>query len=98
MKHGSLQASRPDGAAAWAPADALTPIVRSAPDQSNTSVLFDKYIFMKVFRRIEPGLNPDIEIGEFLAERGFSQVPPLIGSLSYVRDADEPAAVATRGR
>ncbi len=57
-------------------------------------MLFGKRIFMKMFRRIEPGLNPDIEIGEFLAERGFGRVPPLLGSLSYVRAADEPAAVA----
>ena len=44
----------------------------SAPDQSNTSVLFGKRIIMKLFRRLEPGLNPDIEIGEFLAPRGFT--------------------------
>jgi maltose alpha-D-glucosyltransferase/alpha-amylase len=73
---------------------ALTPIVRSAPDQSNTSVMFGKRVFMKVFRRIEPGVNPDLEIGEFLGERGFTRVPPLIGYLSYVRGADQPAAVA----
>ena len=73
MKHGSLQASRLDSARrAGRAAEALTPIVRSAPDQSNTSVMFGKRIFMKMFRRIEPGLNPDVEIGEFLAERGFA--------------------------
>ena len=94
MKYGSLQASRLDSANGWASAEAPTPIVRSAPDQSNTSVLFGKRIFMKVFRRLEPGLNPDLEIGEFLAKRGFGRVPPLLGSLSYVREADEPAAVA----
>jgi maltose alpha-D-glucosyltransferase/alpha-amylase len=49
---------------------------------------------MKMFRRIEPGLNPDLEIGEFLAQRRFARVPPLLGSLSYSRDPDEPAAVA----
>jgi maltose alpha-D-glucosyltransferase/alpha-amylase len=68
--------------------------VRSAPDQSNTSVLFDKRVIMKMFRRIEPGLNPDLEIGEFLAQRRFARVPPMLGSLSYSRGADEPAAVA----
>ena len=40
MKHGSVQAARMDPAAGWAPAETLTPIVRSAPDQTNTSVLF----------------------------------------------------------
>jgi maltose alpha-D-glucosyltransferase/alpha-amylase len=94
MKHGSLQPATLDETPDWGTADALTPIVRSAPDQSNTSVLFGRRIFMKIFRRIEPGLNPDLEIGEFLADRRDARVPPLLGSLSYVRDADEPAAVA----
>jgi maltose alpha-D-glucosyltransferase/alpha-amylase len=93
MKHGSLQAAR-DDIADWGADGELTPIVRSAPDQSNTSLLFGKRIFMKIFRRIEPGLNPDLEIGEFLAARRYARVPPLMGSLSYLRDADEPAAVA----
>jgi maltose alpha-D-glucosyltransferase / alpha-amylase len=94
MKYGGLEAASREPAGAWPPPDALTPIGRSAPDQSNTSVLFDKRIFMKMFRRLEPGLNPDIEIGEFLADRGFPRVPRLVGSLSYVRDGAEPAAVA----
>jgi maltose alpha-D-glucosyltransferase/alpha-amylase len=94
MKQGSLRAARMDAAAGWAPDGTLTPITRSAPDQSNTSVLFGRRMFMKVFRRIEPGVNPDLEIGEFLGERGFARVPPLIGSLSYVRDGHEAAAVA----
>jgi maltose alpha-D-glucosyltransferase/alpha-amylase len=93
MKHGSLQAANMDPAAAWAPA-APTPIVHPAPDQSNSSVLFGQRVFMKVFRRIEPGANPDLEIGEFLTQRGFPRVPPLLGSLSYVRNDDEPAAMA----
>jgi maltose alpha-D-glucosyltransferase/alpha-amylase len=94
MKHGSLQPATLDDTPNWGTAEELTPLVRSAPDQSNTSVIFGKRIFMKIFRRIESGLNPDLEIGEFLAERGYARVPPLMGSLSYVRDADEPAAVA----
>ena len=94
MKHGSIQPAALDGMSGPADVEELLPIVRSAPDQSNTSILFGKRIIMKLFRRIEPGLNPDLEIGEFLAGRGFARVPRLLGSLSYVRDADEPAAVA----
>jgi len=94
MKHGRLQAANLGLTADRAPAGALTPIVRSAPDQSNTSVLFGKRIIMKLFRRIEPGPNPDLEIGEFLARRRFARVPPLVGSLSYGHGDDEPAAVA----
>ena len=65
------------------------PITRSAPDQSNTSVLFGQRAIMKLFRRVEPGPNPDVEIGEFLTRRGFSRVPPLRGTISYVTGQDE---------
>jgi maltose alpha-D-glucosyltransferase/alpha-amylase len=94
MKHGSIQPAPLGDPGEWGAAEELVPIVRSAPDQSNTSVLFGKHSIMKVFRRIEPGANPDLEIGEFLGKRHFPRVPRLLGSLSYVRDADEPAAVA----
>ena len=62
-----------------APADTLVPVTRSAPDQSNTSVIFGRRLIMKLFRRVEPGPNPDVEIGEFLMRRGFTRVPPLRG-------------------
>jgi maltose alpha-D-glucosyltransferase / alpha-amylase len=94
MKYGSIQPAALGEVANAGATEDLQPIVRSAPDQSNTSVLFGKRIIMKMFRRIEPGLNPDLEIGEFLARHGFPRVPRLMGSLSYVRDADQPAAVA----
>jgi maltose alpha-D-glucosyltransferase/alpha-amylase len=77
-----------------APADPARPIARTAPDQSNTSVLFGKRFIMKLFRRIEPGPNPDLEMGDFLARHGFTRVPPLAGALVYARNGDEPAALA----
>jgi maltose alpha-D-glucosyltransferase/alpha-amylase len=69
------------------------PIHRSAPDQSNTSVLFGWHLIMKMFRRLEAGPNPDVEIGTFLAARDFTRVPPLAGTLSYASTGDGPAAV-----
>jgi maltose alpha-D-glucosyltransferase/alpha-amylase len=60
------------------------PIERTAPDQSNTSVLFGKRFIMKLFRKIEPGPHPEIEVGDVLAARGFTRIPPLTGTLSYV--------------
>jgi maltose alpha-D-glucosyltransferase/alpha-amylase len=71
----------------------VTPVTRSA-DHSNSSILFDKRFIMKLFRRIEPGPHPDLEIGEFLASREFTRVPPLGGSLSYLRHGEEPMLVA----
>src|SRR5204863_2601248 len=84
MRHGAVQAGNIDLTPQRAPADTLTPITRSAPDQSNTSVLFGKRLILKMFRRVEPGPNPDVEIGEYLTERRFARVPALVGSISYV--------------
>ncbi|HXH23660.1 MAG TPA: putative maltokinase, partial [Vicinamibacterales bacterium] len=89
MRGGRLRAASP-GATPIAARDALAPISRTAPDQSNTSVLFGRQIIMKTFRRVEPGPNPDVEIGAFLAARGFSRVPPFVGALAY--DAGDGAA------
>jgi maltose alpha-D-glucosyltransferase/alpha-amylase len=48
---------------------------------------------MKMFRRVEPGPNPDVEIGEYLTRSGFTRVPPLKGTIEYVKTAHPAAAV-----
>jgi maltose alpha-D-glucosyltransferase/alpha-amylase len=94
MRRGTVRAANLGLTPQHAPADALTPISRSSPDQSNTSVLFGKRLIMKLFRRIEPGPNPDVEMGEFLAARGFTRVPPHVGTLSYAREGEAATSVA----
>jgi maltose alpha-D-glucosyltransferase/alpha-amylase len=94
MQQGPLEGANLGLAPERAPADTLTPISRTAPDQSNTSVLFGHRLFMKLFRRVEPGPNPDVEIGRFLAERHFIRVPPLVGEITYARSGEDPSSVA----
>jgi maltose alpha-D-glucosyltransferase/alpha-amylase len=72
----------------------IAPIARTAPDQSNTSVLFNQKLIMKVFRRVEAGPNPDVEIGQYLIARRFTHVPPPVGVIEYERRGDQPAALA----
>jgi maltose alpha-D-glucosyltransferase/alpha-amylase len=66
-------------------------------DQSNSSIVFDERFILKLFRKLEPGENPDAEIGRFLSERArFPNVPALAGALEY-RDAagaEEASTVA----
>jgi maltokinase len=52
-------------------------------EQSNTSVVFGDTLILKVFRRLEPGINPELEVLRFLAERGFRNVPALAGWYEY---------------
>jgi maltokinase len=52
-------------------------------EQSNSSVVFDDALILKVFRRLEPGINPDLEILRFLGEHGFRNVPALGGWYEY---------------
>ncbi|MDP9022345.1 MAG: maltose alpha-D-glucosyltransferase, partial [Actinomycetota bacterium] len=74
--------------------DQLEPSVVRA-EQSNTSVLYGQRLILKLFRRVEPGINPDLEIGRFLTERvGFEHTPPLAGVLEYRRQRGEPLTLA----
>jgi maltose alpha-D-glucosyltransferase/alpha-amylase len=50
---------------------------------------------LTLFRRIEDGPNPDFEIAKYLTERAhFDRVPPLAGSIEYLRGGKEPAILA----
>ena len=56
-------------------------------EQSNSSILFDGQYFLKVFRKLEEGINPDVEITRFLTERArFPNVPAFAGMLEYRTD------------
>src|SRR4029077_4520501 len=68
----------------WQPSEGLlTPSLVRA-EQSNSSVAYGDRLMLKIFRRVEEGLNPDLEIGSFLTEHSsFRHVPPVAGRLEY---------------
>lgn len=82
-------------AAACGPSDlALTPRYR-AIEQSNSALRFGDRLFLKVFRRLMPGVNPDFEIGRFLTERvQFPRVPMMAGAIEYHPEGAEPITLA----
>jgi maltose alpha-D-glucosyltransferase / alpha-amylase len=77
--------STPTLQALWQPWQGpLTPSVMKV-EQSNSSVVYEKRLVLKIFRRLEEGVNPDLEIGSFLTGKtSFCNVPPLAGHLEYL--------------
>jgi trehalose synthase-fused probable maltokinase len=63
-------------------------------EQSNTSVVYGDRLILKLFRRPEEGINPDLEIGRFLTEGGFSHIPPVAGAIEYRPVAGAPHSLA----
>jgi maltokinase len=53
-------------------------------EQSNTSLVFDDALILKVYRRLSPGVNPELEVLRFLTERGFPNIAPLVGWYEYL--------------
>jgi len=78
----------------WQPSQGLLmPSVMSA-EQSNSSVVYEKRLVLKIFRRLEQGLNPDLEIGSFLTGKtSFRNVPPLAGYLEYLSETGARTAL-----
>ncbi len=63
-------------------------------EQSNSSMLFDDKYFLKLYRKLEDGVNPDVEITRFLTERAnFPNIPAFSGSVEYRRGKGEPTVV-----
>lgn len=52
-------------------------------EQSNSSVVYGSKVILKFFRRLDPGINPELEIERFLAKRQFPHSPALAGALEY---------------
>jgi maltose alpha-D-glucosyltransferase/alpha-amylase len=56
----------------------------SSAEQSNSSILYGTSWILKIFRRIEEGINPDVEIGRMLTDEAqFRYTPPFAGTILY---------------
>jgi maltokinase len=63
-------------------------------EQSNTSVVLDARLILKLYRLLEPGVNPDLEVSAFLTDAGFADTPAVAGAMTWVPDGDDPASAA----
>jgi maltose alpha-D-glucosyltransferase/alpha-amylase len=63
-------------------------------EQSNTTALVGNRFVVKLFRRVEPGINPEVEVGRFLTDiAAFPNAPALLGSAELV-EGDARSALA----
>jgi maltose alpha-D-glucosyltransferase/alpha-amylase len=63
-------------------------------EQSNSTALVDNDYVVKIYRKLEAGINPEVEVGRFLTEvAGFANAPALLGSVEFV-EGDRRSAVA----
>ncbi|GAA4303450.1 maltokinase N-terminal cap-like domain-containing protein [Klenkia terrae] len=65
-------------------------------EQSNTSLIYGETAIMKLFRRLEPGLNPDVEVHDALRTTENPHIAPLLGHVQIegATEGEEPATVA----
>jgi maltose alpha-D-glucosyltransferase/alpha-amylase len=84
-----------------APTPELRELVRSGvsearlmgADQSNTSLVYEDSAVLKLFRRLDDGVNPDLEIGRHLSGHPEVPVPRLLGAIEYAAGREEPVTL-----
>ncbi|MFQ3597474.1 MAG: putative maltokinase [Chloroherpetonaceae bacterium] len=64
-------------------------------EQSNSSIRYGKDLFMKVYRKLETGFNPDAEVLAFLTEtKSFEHAPKYVGSMRHVASNGQETSLA----
>jgi maltose alpha-D-glucosyltransferase / alpha-amylase len=64
-------------------------------ERNGSSVVYGDRFFLKFFRKVEEGVNPELEIEQFLSERaGFRHVPAVAGAVHYRRSWGHPMTLA----
>jgi maltose alpha-D-glucosyltransferase/alpha-amylase len=70
---------------------------RLGAEQSNSSIVFEEYAVLKIYRHLQAGTHPEIEVPRFLVERaGFANTPPLLATIEMAQSG-EMAAPASEG-
>jgi maltose alpha-D-glucosyltransferase/alpha-amylase len=80
---GKIEALRMPALRALLGDDELPTPIASRHEQNNSSVIYGDKLILKLFRRLESGLNPEFEMTRFLNSRGFAYCPKVGGALDY---------------
>ncbi|MBV9077901.1 MAG: putative maltokinase, partial [Methylobacteriaceae bacterium] len=85
----SATRSMPDDLA-FEPAD----VKRLSGEQSNTSIAIGDRVVLKLYRRLQPGIHPEVEVGRFLTEvAGYENTPATLGVAELVEPDGETTAL-----
>ncbi len=76
------------------------PVRRASASSSNTTVLVGDRLFLKAYRRLAQGVNPEVEMGRFLTDASpYAHIAPLAGAIEYRhRDGTPTALVMLQGQ
>jgi maltose alpha-D-glucosyltransferase/alpha-amylase len=84
---------RSTSALAAAALPAQPPAKRAKGEQSNTSVFLDQQAIFKLYRRVQPGVHPEIEIMAYLTAKAPQvAIPALLGTIEWAPAEGEPLA------
>ncbi len=92
-RRGSLVASPTAAYPSLVPAHGRLAARVMKAEQSNTSVVYGSHAILKLYRRVQPGVNPDLEIGRMLTAMAFPHSARVGGSIEYVPSTGEPMTI-----
>jgi maltose alpha-D-glucosyltransferase/alpha-amylase len=85
---------RPTAKLADMPVKPLEHIRAVETEQSNSTALVDSDYVVKLYRKLQSGINPEIEVGRFLTDvAGYANTPALLGSVELI-EGDQQSAIA----
>ena len=65
------------------PVETLGDIQRVQAEQSNTSAIVGGKVMLKLYRRLQSGTHPEIELSQYLLDSGYANTPKILGTLTY---------------
>ena len=64
-------------------------------EQSNAAISYGNRFLLKLYRRVEPGVHPEVEMGAFLSEHNFQNIAPFAGLIEYRTGSGDSSVIST---
>jgi maltose alpha-D-glucosyltransferase/alpha-amylase len=97
----------PDGSIVFEPAPGAEEVLRqpgNAPvlwltaEQSNSSLIVNDAVMLKIFRKVSTGIHPEVEMSRHLTAQGFANAPPMLGEVVRIaRDGARSSLAVAQG-